>query len=109
MKIQNVTFWKFVSHPITTTHADAEALAKRIEAGEFVPHNSHGECYYKLGGWCYDIGRKPYLIEYSHGHIQRAWALSIAELRAACHLSRHDRVVPDPFAVQQPVKDAVAA
>lgn len=108
-KTAKVTFWKFVSHPISTTLEQAEALAKRIEAGDFVPFNQHGERYYKLGGWCYDIGRKPFLVEYSHGDIQRQWAMSIGELRKTCHLNRNCKVVPDPFFKSEDAELAEAA
>ena len=94
---KSVTFWKFVSHDVDMTHDDAQKLAYRIEKGEFVPKNSHGERYYRTGGWCFDIGRKPYLVEYAHGHIQRHYAMSVAELREACYLKRADKVVPCPF------------
>jgi hypothetical protein len=92
-----VTFWKFVSHNVSTTHEQAEALARRIEAGDFKPANQHGEMLYKSGGWAFDLGRKPYLVQYADGHIQRAWASSVAELRESCYLSRRDKVVADPF------------
>lgn len=109
-KICKVTFWKFVSHPVSTTFEQAEALAKRIEALEFVPLcSSAGDRFYKSGGWCYDIGRKPFLVEYSHGHIQRHWAMSISELRKACYLSRSDKVVPDPFFKSDVMEYAEAA
>lgn len=92
-----VTFWKFVDHPIDTTPEQAAKLAERIESGDFVPCNSHGERYYKSMGWCYNIGRKPYLIQHSHGDISRGWAASIKELRKALYLTKADKVVPDPF------------
>jgi hypothetical protein len=107
--MRKVTFWKFVSHPVSTTEVHAAALAKRIESGEVAPMNQHGERFYKLGGWCYDIGRKPYLVQYAHGHIERHWALSVAELRRACYLSRNDKVVPDPFFKEQDCQFAQAA
>lgn len=71
--------------------------AAKIESGKFVPMNNYGERFYKSGGWCFDIGRKPFLVEYSHGHIERKWALSVKELRSACYLTCNDKVVPDPF------------
>jgi hypothetical protein len=98
--MHNVTFWKFVSHAISTTHEDAAAIAKKIERRELVPIASIGERYYKLGGYCYDIGRKPYLIQYAHGSIARAWALSVSDLRLGLGLSRKDKVALDPFAMQ---------
>jgi len=97
MTTSKVDFWKFVDHPIKTTAEQAAAIARQIEVGDFVPGNSSGERFYKLGGYCYDLGRKPYLVEYAHGHIQRHWALSRKELRTACHLRRRDKVVSDPF------------
>jgi len=96
-KTTECTFWKFVSHPVSMTHADAENLAKKIESGEFVPSNSYGERFYKLGGWCFDIGRKPYLVEGPDGHIGRSWALSVKELRQALYLTKRHQVVRDPF------------
>lgn len=104
-----VTFWKFVSHAVATTPEQAAAISRRIESGEVVPINNHGERFYKLGGWCYDIGRKPFLVEYAHGHIQRQWALSVGELRKACYLNRNDKVVPDPFFKEQSTPFAKAA
>lgn len=108
-KNAKVQFWKFVSHPVSTTFELAEAQAKRIEAGDFVPMNQHGERFYKVGGWCFDIGRKPFLVEYSHGHIWRLWAMSVGELRKACYLSRNDKVVPDPFFKDEIMEYAEAA
>ncbi|MBC3871736.1 hypothetical protein [Undibacterium oligocarboniphilum] len=92
-----VTFWKFVNHTISTTPEEARALAEKIESGEFVPHNNHGERFYKWMGYCYDIGRVPYLIQYSHGSIERAWGLSVKEIRESLYLKRSDKVIPDPF------------
>lgn len=97
MSKPKVTCWKFVKHEVSMTLQDAQALASQIEAGTIRPVNSYGERFYKLGGWCFDLGRKPYLIEYTHGQIERKWALSVAELRQACYLKRGDKVIPDPF------------
>lgn len=106
---KQVTFWKFVSHPVSTTEEQAAALAKRIESGEVVPMLQYGERFFQRGGWCFDIGRKPYLVEYSHGYIQRHWALSVGELRKACCLSRNDRVVADPFYKEEAQAEIKAA
>jgi hypothetical protein len=95
--MQKVNFWKFVSHEVATSQADAAALAIKIERGEFIPCNQSGERYYRLGGWCYDVGRKPFLVEYFHGGFERKWAKSVKELRIACYLKRVDRVIADPF------------
>jgi hypothetical protein len=95
--MKQVTFWKFVSHPISTTQEQAKVLAERIQSGEYRPPNSHGERFYKLGGYCYDVGRKAYLIQYAYGSIERKWAHSVAELRKACYLKAQDKVVLDPF------------
>jgi hypothetical protein len=73
-------------------------VARRIESGEFVPPNHGGVRYYKSMGWCFDVGRKPYLINYAYGHIERNWASSVRELRHVLALRRADRVVLDPFA-----------
>lgn len=91
------TFWKFVSHPVATTAEHAADIAHRIEVGEFTPPNNYGERYWRSGGWCYDVGRNPYLIKYPDGHIGQGWASSVKELREACFLSRAVKVVPDPF------------
>lgn len=90
-------FWKFVSHPVSTTSEQAAALARRIETGEFVPPNQYGERYWRSGGWCYDVGRKPFIFKHADGHIGQGWARSIKELREACYLGRAIKVVPDPF------------
>lgn len=95
--MSKVTFWKFVSQPISTTQEQAKIFAEKIESGEVIPMNNHGERFYKLMGWSFDIGRKPYLVQYAHGSIERHWALSVTELRRACYLSRNDKVVADPF------------
>lgn len=91
-----VSFWKFVEHPVQTTYEMAEALAKKIENGEFTPRNEYGERFYKSGGWCFDVGRKPYLIEQNES-IYRKWASSVKELRESLYLSRSAKVVKDPF------------
>lgn len=92
-----VTFWKFVSHPVSTTPEQAQALANRIASGEYRAVNQRGERFYRLGGYAYDVGRQPYLIQYHYGSIERVWALSVAELREVCHLTNADKVVKDPF------------
>lgn len=102
-----VSYWKFVKHEVSTTREQAAAFAKNIEDGVVTPHNAHGERYYKLGGWCYDVGRKPYLIEYAHGGFERKWARSVSELRNACYLRRADKVIQDPFFTAE--EDDIAA
>lgn len=94
---QIVNFWKFVKHEVKMTRDDAQALATQIVAGTVRPINSYGERFYKRGGWCFDVGRKAYLIEFTHGQFERKWALNVAELRQACYLKRGDKVIPDPF------------
>lgn len=91
------SYWKFAHHDNVPSVEFAMSLAKRIEEGEFVPTNNCGERYFKSMGWCFDVGRKPYLIQYAHGEIHRSWAMSVAELRESCGLSRRDKVVQDPF------------
>jgi len=92
-----VTFFQFAFHPNVSSRESAQRVADRIEGKEFAPGNNCGERYYKSGGWCYDIGRKPFLIQHAYGGISRGWALSVSELREAFVLKRADKVVPDPF------------
>ncbi len=92
-----VAFWKF--NPKTAvTQEQAADYACKIAEGEIVPVN--GECsrYHRSGGWEFDIGRKPYLIEAADGQIYRRWGRNVGEIRRALGLKRTERVIADPFA-----------
>lgn len=79
------------------TPEQAAELARRINAGEIGIPRTDGTPYYRFMGWRFDIGRRPFLIEYAHGGFSRKYARSIGELRAALYLSRKDKVIADPF------------
>jgi hypothetical protein len=87
-----VAFWKF--NPKTAvTQEQAADYANSIAEGVIVPVN--GECsrYHLSGGWAFDIGRKPYLIEAADGGIYRRWARNKSELRRALGLKRTERLI----------------
>ena len=92
-----VAFWKF--NPKTAvTQEQAADYACKIAKGEIVPVNGEGARYHLRGGWAFDIGRKPYLIEAADGQIYRRWGRNVGELRRALCLKRTERVIADPFA-----------
>ena len=90
------SYHQFAFHANVNPESGAR-MAARIDAG-FNPPNDSGERYYKSAGFCFDIGRKPFLIE-QDGLIYRMWALNKKELREKCRVSRRAAIVADPFAL----------
>ena len=91
-----IHFWKF-NKQSTVPQEWAADYANKIATGEHTPVN--GDCgrWHLSGGWAFDIGRKPYLIEAADGSIYRRWARAVGELRKALYVKRSERVVADPF------------
>ena len=79
------------------TDKQARELADGINSGTLsIPLTNGNQCYCFMG-WIFDIGRKPYLVEYNHGCITRYYGRSVADIRNGLKLSPKDRVVADPF------------
>ena len=78
------------------TQEQAAELARQINEYEVRIPDTAGARLYLFQGWCFDIGNKPYLIDYGSS-IVRKWARGIGALRRSLHLSPDERVVADPF------------
>jgi len=94
--METIKYWKF-NEDSDFPEEKAQQIADRIQSGEYNPPNDYGSKYYKFMGYCFDVGRKAYLIEYEHGSFERKYAKSIGELRDCCYLSKNDKVILDPF------------
>ncbi len=80
----------------TMSQAEAAELARQINEYEVRIPDTAGARLYLVGGFAFDIGNKPYLIDYGSS-IVRKWARGIGALRRSLHLSAAERVVADPF------------
>ena len=78
------------------TPEQAAELARQINDYELRIPDTKGARLYLSQGWAFDIGNKPYLIDYGTS-IVRKWARGIGALRRSLALSRDERVVADPF------------
>ena len=80
----------------TLSQTEAAEIARQINSGERGIPDTGGSKLYLVGGFAFDIGNKPYLIDYGSS-IVRKWARGVGALRRSLHLSAAERVVADPF------------
>lgn len=80
----------------TLSQTEAAEIARQINSGERGIPDTAGANFYLFQGWCFDIGNKPYLIDYGSS-IVRKWGRGVGALRRSLHLSAAERVVADPF------------
>ena len=87
------SFWKYIPES-AFTHEQAAAKAKDLE--HHAPVCTGPERYFRYLGWEFDIGRRPFLIEWAGG-IHRVWGRSVDDVRKGFSVPRKAKIADDPF------------